>query len=88
MDGEAVAVLPDVAVDIVATEDEARFRDLMQANHYLGAVPGKSADYGSGVAQSPAASRVGPPPLPHARSRQRRWASAGTATPGGDLRRE
>ena len=26
--------------DIVAVEDEARFRDLMQAHHYLGAVPG------------------------------------------------
>ena len=29
-----------VAVDIVAAEDEARFRVLMQAHHYLGAVPG------------------------------------------------
>ncbi len=33
-------VLSEVAVDIVAVEDEARFRDLMQAHHYLGAVPG------------------------------------------------
>ena len=33
-------VLSEVAVDIVAAEDEARFRDLMQAHHYLGAVPG------------------------------------------------
>ena len=33
-------VLSEVAVDIVAVEDEARFRDLMQAPHYLGAVPG------------------------------------------------
>ena len=39
-DGEAVAVLSEVAVDIVAAEDEARFRDSMQAHHYLGAVPG------------------------------------------------
>ena len=38
--GEALAVLSEVAVDIVAAEDEARFRDLMQAHHYLGAVPG------------------------------------------------
>ena len=38
--GEAVAVLSEVAVDIAAAEDEARFRDLMQAHHYLGAVPG------------------------------------------------
>ena len=37
---EAVVVLSEVAVDIVAAEDEARFRDLMQAHHYLGAVPG------------------------------------------------
>ena len=33
-------VFSEVAVDIVAVEDEARFRDLMQAHHYLGAVPG------------------------------------------------
>ena len=33
-------VLSEVAVDTVAVEDEARFRDLMQAHHYLGAVPG------------------------------------------------
>ncbi len=33
-------VLSDVAVDIVAAQDEARFRDVMQAHHYLGAVPG------------------------------------------------
>ena len=35
-----MAVLSEVAVDIVAAEDEARFRDLMQAHHYLGAAPG------------------------------------------------
>ncbi len=35
-----MAVLSEVAVDIVAAEDEARFRDLMQTHHYLGAVPG------------------------------------------------
>ena len=40
MDGQAVAVLSEVAVDIVAAADEARFRELMQAHHYLGAVPG------------------------------------------------
>ena len=39
-DGEAVAALSEVAVDIVAAAHEARFRDLMQAHHYLGAVPG------------------------------------------------
>ena len=33
-------VLCEVAVDIVAAQDEARFRDLMQTHHYLGAVPG------------------------------------------------
>ena len=33
-------VVLSVAVDIVAAEDEARFRDLMEAHHYLGAVPG------------------------------------------------
>ena len=33
-------VLSEVSVDIVAAEDEARFRDLMQTHHYLGAVPG------------------------------------------------
>lgn len=35
-----MVALSKVAVDIVAAEDEARFRDLMQAHHYLGAVPG------------------------------------------------
>ena len=35
-----MAVLSEVAVDIVAAQDEARFRDLMQTHHYLGAVPG------------------------------------------------
>ena len=39
-DGKAVGVLSEVAVDIVAAADEVRFRDLMQAHHYLGAVPG------------------------------------------------
>ena len=33
-------VLSEVAVDLVAAEDEARFRALMQAHHYLGALPG------------------------------------------------
>ena len=40
MDGKALAVLSEVAVDMVAPADEVRFRDLMQAHHYLGAVPG------------------------------------------------
>ena len=35
-----MVVLSEVAVDLVATEDEARFRALMQAHHYLGALPG------------------------------------------------
>ena len=35
-----MVALSEVAVDIVAARDEARFRDLMQAHHYLGAVPG------------------------------------------------
>ena len=35
-----MVVLSEVAVDIVAAQDEARFRDLMQAHHDLGAVPG------------------------------------------------
>ncbi len=35
-----MAVLSEVAVDIVAAADEARFRDLMQTHHDLGAVPG------------------------------------------------
>ena len=38
-------VLSEVAVDIVAAEDEARFRDVMQAHHYLGAVPGMPCKY-------------------------------------------
>ena len=33
-------VLSEVAVDIVAAQDEVRFRDVMRAHHYLGAVPG------------------------------------------------
>ena len=32
--------LSQVAVDLVAAHDEAHFRDLMHAHHYLGAVPG------------------------------------------------
>ena len=32
--------LSEVAVDIVASGDEARFRDLMEARHCLGALPG------------------------------------------------
>ena len=35
-----LVVLSEVAVDLVAAEDEARFRALMQAHHYLGALPG------------------------------------------------
>ena len=35
-----MAVLSEVSVDIVTGADEARFRALMQAHHYLGAVPG------------------------------------------------
>ena len=35
-----MVVLSEVAVDLVAAEDEARFRALMQAHHYLGALPG------------------------------------------------
>ena len=35
-----MVALSEVTVDIVVAEDEARFRDLMQAHHYLGAVPG------------------------------------------------
>ena len=35
-----MAVLSEVVVDIVAAADEGRFRDLMEARHYLGAVPG------------------------------------------------
>ena len=33
-------VLSEVAVDVVASQDEARFRALMQAHHSLGALPG------------------------------------------------
>ena len=39
----------EVAVDIVAAADEARFRDVMQAHHYLGALPGMG-ETGGGVA--------------------------------------
>ena len=35
-----MVVLSEVAVDLVAAEDKARFRALMQAHHYLGALPG------------------------------------------------
>ena len=35
-----MVALLEVAVDIVAAQDEVRLRDLMQAHHYLGAVPG------------------------------------------------
>ena len=34
-----MVALSEVAVDIVASGDEARFRDLMEAHHYLGALP-------------------------------------------------
>ena len=37
-----MVALSEVAVDIVASGDEARFRDLMEAHHYLGALPGMS----------------------------------------------
>ena len=35
-----MVALSEVAVDIVASGDEARFRDLMESHHYLGALPG------------------------------------------------
>ena len=35
-----VVALSEVRVDIVAPHEEARFRELMQAHHYLGALPG------------------------------------------------
>ena len=35
-----MVALSEVAVDIVASGDEARFRDLMEAHHYLGALLG------------------------------------------------
>ena len=35
-----MVALSEVAVGIVASGDEARFRDLMEAHHYLGALPG------------------------------------------------
>ena len=35
-----MVALSEVAVDIVASGDEARFRDLLEAHHYLGALPG------------------------------------------------
>ena len=34
-----MVALSEVAVDIVASGVEARFRDLMEAHHYLGALP-------------------------------------------------
>ena len=43
-------VLSEVAVDIVAVEDEVRFRDLIQAHHYLGAVPGMRRGDGREIA--------------------------------------
>ena len=36
----ALVALSEVGVDLVAAHDEARFRALMQAHHYLGALPG------------------------------------------------
>ena len=36
----ALVALSEVVVDLVAAHDEARFRALMQAHHYLGALPG------------------------------------------------
>ena len=38
VEAQAVA-LSEVAVDIVSPEREARFQQLMQAHHYLGALP-------------------------------------------------
>ena len=38
-----MVALSEVAVDIVTSGDEARFRDLMEAHHYLGALPGMTA---------------------------------------------
>ena len=35
-----MVALSEVAVDIVASGDEARVRDLLEAHHYLGALPG------------------------------------------------
>ena len=35
-----MVALSEVVVDLVAAHDEARFRALMQAHHYLGALPG------------------------------------------------
>ena len=35
-----MVALSEVTVDIVVAEDKARFRDVMQAHHYLGMVPG------------------------------------------------
>ena len=31
--------LSEVSVDIVASQDEARFREVMNAHHFLGALP-------------------------------------------------
>ena len=36
----ALVALSEVVVDLVAAQDENRFRALMQAHHYLGALPG------------------------------------------------
>ena len=38
-----VVALSEVRVDIVAPHEEARFRELMQTHHYLGALPGMPA---------------------------------------------
>ena len=35
-----MVALSEVVVDLVAAQDENRFRALMQAHHYLGALPG------------------------------------------------
>ena len=42
-----MAVLSELAVDIAAAEDEAGFRNLMKAHHYLGTLPrmGKTLRY-------------------------------------------
>ena len=35
-----MVAVSEVVVDLVAAQEEARFRALMQAHHYLGALPG------------------------------------------------
>lgn len=35
-----MVALSEATVDVVVAEDKTRFRDLMQAHHHLGTVPG------------------------------------------------